>query len=127
MTQPAENKPQIDTSTLPDMLADLINVIGLAATARLLERCGGRRIYVPKELRDDHPLTLIIGRTAAGRMVDHYNLSTLEIPMHDTLVRAMRDNEIRKRRAGGECIKTLSEECWLSERQIRNICSEPPQ
>lgn len=116
---------EIDAAQLPESLAELVRVIGLGPCARLLERCGGRKVYVPKELRQDHPLTLIIGREAAALLIEHYQLSTIEIPKHETLVRAMRDNEIRQRHAQGASTSALAEAYWLSERHIRNICCGP--
>ncbi len=49
-----------------EMQADLAEVIGEAATTKLIESLGGTRIYVPRSIGPHHPITQAIGPKAAA-------------------------------------------------------------
>jgi hypothetical protein len=114
----------IDVNRLPRGLAKLIEVIGIAPALRLVERRGGGRLYVPQKLDPGHPLVHLLGVDAAHRLIAQYRACVLEVPKHDCLLRALRDQEIRRRRLQGECAQRLADEYWLSLRHIRRITVE---
>lgn len=122
MTQPAKNNIEsIDTTSLSGTLADIVELIGIGPATQLLERLGGRSLSVPKEMREDHPLTMIIGKDAAALLIERYSLERIDLPKHDAILRAIRDAEIRRRRSAGESPASLAEEFLLTERHIRRI------
>ncbi|MEO6217738.1 MAG: hypothetical protein ABIO86_17045 [Sphingomonas sp.] len=59
---------------------DLADVIGQAATTRLIEALGGTRIYVPRTCGVHHPITVAIGVKAAAMLVQTYTSMWLDLP-----------------------------------------------
>jgi DNA-binding transcriptional regulator LsrR (DeoR family) len=47
----------------------------------LAEAFGGRRLYVPTQVSDDHRIAQAIGRHAAERMVQHLARNYIRIPL----------------------------------------------
>jgi Mor family transcriptional regulator len=115
--------PDIDFDLLPRSLCELVRVIGLAAATRLLQRFGGRTIFVPAEVSQDHPLSVALGHQVAQRLCANYGRDQLDVPQFESLLRGMRDAEIRRRRCAGESPSTLASEYFLTVRQIRRIAS----
>lgn len=116
---------EIDTGLLEPILQDLVGLIGLHATMKLVETHGGVRLYVPKlALGDDHPLILQIGRTAAEKLQSMYGGEPhFDIPKAERALRAVRDAEIRAKRPHTS-VRLLALDYRLTERQIRTICGE---
>jgi len=120
----SETDINLDQAKLPDTLRDLLQLIGLAATVRLLERRGGCSLHVPGRMHSTHHLVMLLGEDTAHKLSTRYSKDRIILPKLDTLLRAARDQEIKKRRMNGESPKVLAEEYWLTDRQIRNICCE---
>lgn len=78
---------------MPPSLAELVRLIGLASTLKLVERFGGIRLYVPLEqhLRDSHPIARAIGVDAARTLARDRATETLEIPLAKDYLRRVRD------------------------------------
>jgi len=63
----------------PASLVEIAEVIGVAATLRLVDAYGGSVCYVPTRLDDSHRLVQAIGPLAAQRLVARYTGEKLEI------------------------------------------------
>lgn len=63
----------------PASLVSLAELIGMAATLRLVEAYGGDGVYVPQTVDPDKPFVQIAGLTAAEILVQHYGGERLEI------------------------------------------------
>ncbi len=63
----------------PASLVKLAEMIGLAATLRLVDAYGGDGVYVPQHVDPDKPFAQIAGLTAAEILVQHYAGEKLEI------------------------------------------------
>lgn len=113
--------PEIDVSLLPPTLAEMVEVIGLAATLKLADRFGGAQLWIPGRLTAEHPLVYLLGRKTAQALADRYALNRLNIPKADRATKAARDGEIRRRYAGGEKASALAREFDLTERWVWNI------
>lgn len=111
----------IDADDLPPRLAQLAEVIGLAATLRLVECRGGTRVYVPENATAEHWLARIIGVPALQKLVDAYRGDMLDVDRAAAAVRAARDRDILLRYADGESTAQLARACGLTQRQIFNI------
>ncbi|MDX8386392.1 MAG: Mor transcription activator family protein [Gallionella sp.] len=109
---------------LPQMLQDLVAMITLPATMKIVEARGGTALYVPvRHLRDEHYLVKLIGREAAEILQHEYHGEELSIPTALKALRAIRNNEIRaKRRYMSQSM--LAREYRMSGRNIRIICNE---
>lgn len=119
------NAALINTDLLEPILQDLVELIGLHPTMRLVQAYGGVRLYVPKlELEDDHSLVRLIGSEAAKKLQAMYGGEPhFDIPKAERALRAVRDAEIRAKRPHTS-VRLLALENRLTERQIRTICGE---
>ena len=115
----------IDSSLLPPILRDIVDLVGMHPTMKLVEAYGGVRLYVPKgELAEDHYLVRLIGREAAEKLQAMYGGEPhFDIPKAERAMRAVRDARIRAQRPGTS-VRALALEHRLTERQIRTICGE---
>ena len=112
----------IDISLLPQMLQDLVALIELSATMKIVSEYGGTTLYIPvRQLTDNHKLIRVIGRKAAELLQGEYRGEELSIPTAFKAIRAVRNKEIcaKRRYMSGSM---LAREYNMSERNIRNIC-----
>lgn len=110
---------------LPESLRDVVELIGLAATLKLVEHFGGLIVlYVPRETGPEHPIAVAIGITAARKLSVHYGGDCLRnIPLCVAGMRRIRDADIR-RRAASESAASLAREFTLTERHVWRILAE---
>lgn len=109
---------------LPESLREVVELIGLSATLKLVEHYGGLiAVYVPREIEPDHRLARDLGLAPARKLAGHYGGDCLRnIPRCVEGMRRIRDAEIRARRAEGAA--RLALEFGLTERQIWTILGE---
>jgi len=86
---------EIDITLLPGVLREIAELIGLPATMAIVQQYGGVRLYVPKEITQDHPLIKLVGICNAVTLSDSYGGETLEIALAENALRKIRDKEIR--------------------------------
>jgi chemotaxis response regulator CheB len=115
---------ELDPDALPESVQSLVEVIGLAATLKLVESHGGIRLWVPKRLEGaggGQALIDLIGQRAAEQLVHVFGGDVLSVPRCVRAIRHQRDAEIRRRRAEGEPVARLAREHGLTERQVFSI------
>lgn len=117
---------EILAEDLPESVTEIVRVIGLAATLKLIERYGGTRLYFPhpEAIDDEHPLAQAIGLAAARAVAKLYSTLREEIPRAADAVRRARNRLIR-REAENMSEPKLALKHALTERQIRNIINLP--
>lgn len=80
------------------LLEDLNELIGYAATLDLLRAWGGRRLFVPTALDPtpgkEHPIVLTIGWEAASRLVSMYGAQALDLPAERNSMIELRNSRI---------------------------------
>jgi Mor family transcriptional regulator len=126
----------------PDTAEDLIDVIGLTATAALIDCYGGKkyRVPVPSEcLRDSHlervrELEAMLGADAAQRLMANSGGDELYIPSC-WQARQARKNELKKQDfdrltrqdgiSGRRAFCELSTKYGCSERSLETLVSNP--
>lgn len=111
---------------LPESLRDVVELIGLAATLKLVEHFGGLiALYVPRDIEPEHPIAVALGITAARKLAAHYGTDCLRnIPRCVNGLRRIRDAEIHARREAGETPARLALAFGLTERQVWAILAE---
>ena len=67
---------------LGEWASDLVRMVGLPATLKLIERWGGARLFIPRPegLRPDHPLAAAIGFRLAQRLAAEVAGAAIRIP-----------------------------------------------
>jgi len=106
-------------STGSSVLDEIAEVIGEEAAWRLARHFGGRRLFVPAELRPNHPIAVAIGAAAAARLVEHFREETLSVPKR--VERQRRVHELARR---GLTRQRIAEETDYSERQVYRLLAQ---
>lgn len=115
----------INTDLLPPVLQDLVALIGLPLTMKLVDKHGGTRLFVPKlGAAADHPLAQLLGPQAAHKLVQSYGGEEhFDIPLAMRALKAVRNAQIRAQRPHTSASR-LAREHHTTERNIRLICGE---
>lgn len=70
---------------LPELLAEVEQVVGRDAAIKFANACGGTRIYMPAQMHAQHWLAEAIGLDAACKLAAHFTFGRrglrLDIPM----------------------------------------------
>jgi Mor family transcriptional regulator len=106
---------------LPQKAKELVELIGLVETVRLLRACGGTRRYIPKNHSCRAGVWDAISDYAFRKLCAEYAGETLELPKVDSFIRAERDLEIIQLSREGVSRSQLVKRFGLSYRQIGNI------
>lgn len=99
----------------------LIDVLGISTAVKLLDRFGGRDLYVPREATADHPITCQIGPQPAERLCRAFGGRQIRLPVMASVLRRRRDDDIARRRAAGAKIVELADEFELTTSRIHQI------
>jgi hypothetical protein len=110
-------------NTLPASVQDLVKLIGMEDTRKLLSLYGGMRKYIPSGRSQNTNLENILSRPSFEAICREYGGDTIELPKVDSLVRAERDLEIFLQSSRGVSRKDLSKAYGLTIRHIGNIRS----
>ena len=102
---------------LRDELLELLGPTGLAALSRAR---GGYRVYIPKQPRDLHWLTLAVGREAADRLAWRHGGCRIAVP-RSSRSRDERDERMRRLRAQGWSMADIAADAGVSERWAYRI------
>lgn len=115
----------VDIDLLPPILQDVVALIGLPHTMKLVEKHGGTRLFVPKrEVDGDHALVRLLGHHAAHKLIEHFGGEEhFDIPLAWRAIKAVRNAQIRAGRPHTS-VRLLALEWGTTERNIRLICGE---
>ncbi|MAZ33403.1 MAG: hypothetical protein CMO06_09690 [Thalassospira sp.] len=108
----------VDIDQLPQTAAEISEIVGIDAALRLVDAWGGVRIYVPRQIPDDHLLISTLGREEAELLAEHYGGETILIPRCLAALRAVRNARICRERSEGHGIAVLALRYRLTERQV---------
>ncbi|MBN9504940.1 MAG: hypothetical protein J0I69_02845 [Altererythrobacter sp.] len=99
------------SEALTESLRGLIGDKGLIALA---EAFGGRRLYVPAVLSDDHPIIQAIGADRAARLNRRYSNAWLRVPL-------ARELRARHYRAQGDSNAAIAGKLGMTETSINKL------
>lgn len=71
---------EITADSLPPSARDIVALIGLPATLRLIDSDGGLRTFVPMNLPQDHRLVKLLGMENAVKLAREYGGAEIEVP-----------------------------------------------
>lgn len=119
--EPAGPGAESGADALPDLLADLVDLVGAPAAAALARDFGGVRLYLPSQarLRADHPLVRSVGAEAARRIVDRFGGGPLEVPLGPHARTAALARAIRQRLLAGQSEAQIARACGVHIRTVR--------
>ncbi|MEL7232349.1 MAG: hypothetical protein AAGJ85_07555 [Pseudomonadota bacterium] len=110
-------------------LADLIGPTGAFALARVY---GGRSVYVPEAIADDHGLFHLLGREASDKLSEYYAGDRINVPLgpysrHGTIKRAVADHLKAGNMSAAQIAKALDcSERWVWEVKAELKSSQDP-
>ncbi|MGE4298921.1 MAG: hypothetical protein AB7E47_12910 [Desulfovibrionaceae bacterium] len=106
-------------------LAELAEVVGVAAALELGHRFGGRQHFVPKTPKPEHPWARILGADAWARLCATYGGEKIDLPRGDYL--NPKSARIRKLLAEGVTNRRqLAERTGATERYVRQVANAGP-
>lgn len=111
------------TLTGSTFLDDVVAVIGWDATMALVRAFGGRALYVPMTITENHPIARAIGLPASAQLAADFGNVTWTIPI--SLKRRMRVLELAKRTpplTRGQ----IADEVGIGERAVSKMLNESP-
>lgn len=114
----------IDWENLPLTITRLNEALGAEATLALLASHGGANLYVPRTIKDGHPLSQVLEPEDAATLCAIYGGERLDIPKIDAILRQMRKKDIKAARKQGESIADLAMRHRLSRRRVLQILAE---
>lgn len=83
-----------DVASLPNMLSNIGDETEWEYVMALICTFGGQRVYVPKEMTSNHPISRELGDKAAAFISRRWGGEPLLIPKAEELLRAARDKAI---------------------------------
>lgn len=120
---------------LNDTIRDIIDLIGLDATIRLVEHLGGTSFDMPRGSRDSRRLRIlqeILGADQISALLEIYGGAQLYIPRCDAALRALRNARFRAEVQGAVAagnsqkmaVQLLAPKYGFSERRAYDILKE---
>ena len=109
------------------VIDDVCGLIGFSATVRLIEWYGGRHVYIPEHPTDDHPLSLLLGRSALRALSRDLGSTMVWVP-RDVAGKRKRGIQTKKAVARllsqGYIVEQAAASLGVSPRQVRRIAQE---
>ena len=102
-------------------LDEIAHVAGYTAARIIAAWYCGRRLYIPTEAREHHPLYALIGRSCLRALVRAYPAQFFRIPTDQEDARAFRDRRIAEALAAGASDATVATEYGLTSERVGQI------
>ena len=122
----ALRRPDLDG--LPELLAEIAGVAGLAPALAIAEAKGGTKAHFPAQAGDRHWLPRLVGREAADLLCEHFRVNhrggvTVVVPLgpHRFYARARR--RALELRAGGTSIAQTARLVGVATRTVERWCA----
>lgn len=105
-------------------LEDLESIMDEQTFVAFLGHFGGRRLYVPKNINANHPISVVIGLDAATVLSDYLQGESVDLPTLDRYNRRIKRRKIRNLRKQGKSFDMIAWECKCSRRFVVQVCSD---
>ena len=108
---------------MPDVLAEIRDVAGADAAARIAETKGGRSVHFPAKAGPRHWLTLAVGAEAAVKLCAHFRVRhasgiTLKIPLGEAAIYARAKRRALQLRSEGHSASETARLVGVSTRTV---------
>lgn len=112
---------QINPDLLPQSLRDLVEVIGVDATLKLVQHRPGVPVYVPARPHADHPLAAVIGLEALTQLSAVYAQEHLRLPKLDAAARQVKHALVRQLRAAQMSNRDIALQVGYTQRRVEQL------
>lgn len=107
-------------------MLEMAELIGPAATLRLIAAFGGGDLYVPMTMPDDHPIVQAIGLSAGQKLAEFYGRERLDLPVgNQALAAAGRQPVLAQVAAGKLSRQQAARQLGTSTRYVRQLLATP--
>lgn len=103
------------------LLDEIVSFAGFNAGLELCRGWGGRMLYVPEKMAQDHPIALTIGLAAAKELASRYGGAHLEIPAEKNALLELRNQAIAAKYRAGSSVSSLSEEYGIHRSMVNKV------
>jgi Mor family transcriptional regulator len=110
-----------EKALLPKRTVELIDVVGMDAAFKLVERFGGTHLNIPKRANPSHKLCTVIQPSEFAKLCAYYGGTVLEIDRCTALLKNVKHRLILEEFNNGMTNAELARKYQTTERQIRRI------
>ncbi len=114
----------IDPDTLPPQIRQLVALIGLPETFKLLQAKGGTQLRIPKVASKAEVLPEFLQCESIELLCKAWPAKVIDVPKVDKILLQIRNQAITEARAT-QSASQLARSFDLTRRQIINICKSP--
>lgn len=108
------------TDELPGLLGKLAETIDRDGVQKMVAQYGGRRIWIPREMKEGHDLAILLGSDQAGRLCRRFGGQSVFVPVA-TIRRRHRNRAIVSGYDSGLKAGDLAVRFKVTERQVYQI------
>lgn len=112
---------QLSIDHLPESARDLIDIIGLANTLKIIEARGGLEISIPIVVTHNHWLVELIGYESLQKLSEQCSGLKIDVPRCVAAMRAVQYQEIYDSRRNGISTNALAQAHGYTARGIRKV------
>ena len=112
---------QINPQTLPPVLQELADLIGLAAALKLAAAYPGVPAYIPSKPHPGHHLSSIVGYENLKRLAEVYGQSHLKMP--NLTLRKIKHQIVKDLRSEGKSIREAALATGFTTRRVEQLCA----
>ena len=106
---------------LPGVLREVAEEAGVRAALKLADAFGGRELYVPFKLTDEHPIVEAIGKEASAKMVKLYGGGRVLVPLDPNASASRQKRTIVKMLREGKSVQTIAGACGCHIRTVLRV------
>lgn len=113
----------IQADMLPGILAEIARLTTPDIAIAVARKHGGRRLYIPARVPDQHPLSDLVGRSAAVLIAQHFGGERHDVPAARTILRWY---DAHRLRADGKTHAQISELLSLTQMYVSRLLAGAP-
>jgi hypothetical protein len=106
---------------LPPTAQAIEKAVGFGGLCRMVDAHAGAKVYIPRQLGEEHPLAQLLGGDLAAALAEQLGGQSITVPKIVGVLRARRDQEIWERYQAGESACELARDYGLIWRSVQKI------
>lgn len=124
----------MSNGALPDILAEIADVVGADAAWAILRACGGTRITIPARPDADHWLSRLIGYEAAQKLGRHFavgspdgretGLHAVVLPLGPNSMQRVAQRRLAEEIKAGKSVRSAAREVGVHERTAWRVAAK---
>lgn len=112
---------EIDVDVLPELMQNIAELIGVAASINLVRVWGGVRLYIPASAGIGHTIANVIGQQELETLCAEYGGETITLPAINNVDMQLKYRQIKKLLAEGVSNRDVALRTGYTQRHIERI------